>query len=310
MVVGYNVFQSALGPLADALAVGILGDRIHDYGRIRYLSSLSYAVVGDRVRLPVRPDGLRAGAVSVGRLAGGARGLRLSFVREPRRVAIPGAHRRGGSARLAFHVQPRLPFVLPVFGLMFFAILGAYTFFNIRLAEVGGQPSDIALGGGLAGAGRGAGDPRGRLVVRRIGLRGLFAGSAIWYSLGILSWAVLDQVAGHDRQPRDHRLRVRRALGRVRADDEPAAAAGSAGDRAGALSDDRVRDRRHGRQRRRRRRLPGQRAAVAVRAVARASVASPRCWAGWRCRDPANVGRQSWRRTAVLFTDAEVHATP
>src|SRR6478735_4157883 len=41
MVVGYNVFQSALGPLADALAVGLLAGRMHDYGRIRYLSSLA-----------------------------------------------------------------------------------------------------------------------------------------------------------------------------------------------------------------------------------------------------------------------------
>jgi MFS family permease len=193
MVVGYNVFQSALGPLADALAVGILGDRLNDYGRIRYLSSLSYAVsviaIGffyDRTGFGLAPF-LWAFSLAVLVAA-------LFFVREPRRTALPGAHRRGGSARLAFGVQPRLPFVLLVFGLLFFAILGAYTFFNIRLAAIGGQPSDIALGGGLAALAEVPGVLLGGWLARRIGLRGLFAGCAVWYSLGILSWAVLDQV--------------------------------------------------------------------------------------------------------------------
>jgi PPP family 3-phenylpropionic acid transporter len=191
MVVGYNVFQSALGPLADALAVGLLGDRIQDYGRIRYLSSLAYALaviaIGflyDRTGFGLAPY-LWAASLAV--LVVG-----LTFAPHPR-PSLSLAHRRGGSVRAAFEIQPRLSFVLAVIGLMFLGILGAYTFFNIRLVEVGGQPSDIALGGGLAALAEVPGVLLGARIVRRVGLRGLFAGSAIWYSLGMLSWAALDQ---------------------------------------------------------------------------------------------------------------------
>jgi PPP family 3-phenylpropionic acid transporter len=192
MVVAYNVFQSALGPLSDALAVGILAGRMHDYGRIRYLSSLAYGLavvaigfVYDRTGFGLAPF-LWAIALLV--LVGA-----LMFVRQPRPAAIAGVHRRGGSARLALQVQPRLPLVLLAFGLLFFAILGSYTFFNIRLVAVGGRPSDIALGGGLAAIAEVPGVLLGARIVRRMGLRGLFVGSAIWYSAGILSWALLDQ---------------------------------------------------------------------------------------------------------------------
>jgi PPP family 3-phenylpropionic acid transporter len=192
MVIGYNVFQSALGPLSDALAVGMLGDRMHDYGRIRYLSSLAYglAVVAigflyDRTGFGLAPF---LWALSLVVLVGA-----LFFVRQPRPAALVGVHRRGGSARLALAVQPRLPLVLLTFGLLFFAILGSYTFFNIRLVEVGGKPSDIALGGGLAALAEVPGVLLGARIVRRVGLRGLFVGSAIWYSIGILTWALLDQ---------------------------------------------------------------------------------------------------------------------
>lgn len=190
MVVAYNVFQSALGPLSDALAVSMLGDRMHDYGRIRYLSSLGYGlavvVIGflyDRTGFGLAPF---LWALSLVVLVAA-----LFFVRQPRPAAIAGVHRRGGSARLALQVQPRLPLVLFVFGLLFFAILGSYTFFNIRLMEVGGKPSDVALGGGLAALAEVPGVLLGARIVRRAGLRGLFVGSAIWYSLGILTWALL-----------------------------------------------------------------------------------------------------------------------
>src|SRR5262249_9233674 len=98
-----------------------------------------------------------------------------------------------GSARLALQVQPRLPFVLLVFGLTFFAVLGSYTFFNIHMLEVGGHPSDIALGGGLAALAEVPGGLLGGRIVRRIRLRGLYTPSALWYGVGMLSWALLDQ---------------------------------------------------------------------------------------------------------------------
>src|SRR4051794_13427081 len=119
MVVAYNVFQSALGPLSDALAVGILGSRMQDYGRIRYLSSLAYGLavvaigfVYDRTGFVLAPF---LWAISLVGLV-----VVLFFVRQPRPTPMAGVHRRGGSARLALQVQPRLPAVLFTFGMLFF----------------------------------------------------------------------------------------------------------------------------------------------------------------------------------------------
>jgi MFS family permease len=192
MVVGFNVFQSALGPLADALAVGVVADRPQEYGRIRLLSSLSYGVVVIGVGLLYDSTGYAPVpfiwlAACVLLVAG------LFVVREPARRPIGAMHRRGGSARLALQVQPKLPVVLFVFGVLFFAVLGAFTFLNLRLVELGGTPSDIALAGGLSALAEVPGMILAARIARRIGLRGLFVASGVIYSACILSWAVIDQ---------------------------------------------------------------------------------------------------------------------
>jgi PPP family 3-phenylpropionic acid transporter len=194
MVVGFNVFQSALGPLADALAVGVLADRPHEYGRIRLLSSLSYGVVVILVGLVYDRTGY--GPVPFVWLASCALLVAgLFVVREPKRRPAAATHRRGGSARLALQVQPRLPVVLFAFGLLFFAVLGAFTFLNLRLVELGGGPSDIALAGGLSAIAEIPGMIVAARIARRIGLRGLFVLSAVGYSACILSWALIDTPA-------------------------------------------------------------------------------------------------------------------
>ncbi len=194
LVVVYNLFQSALWPLSDAVAIGLLADRPHQYGRIRMLSSLSYGIVVigvgfvyDRTGYGPVPIFWLAACVL---LAAG-----LLAVREPRGSKTMIAHRRGGSVRLALQVQPRLPLIMFVIGLLFFAILGAFTFLNLRLLDLGGSPSDIALAGGFAALMEIPGMILAARIARRIGLRGLFVASGLGYCACILSWAVIDQPA-------------------------------------------------------------------------------------------------------------------
>jgi MFS family permease len=76
---------------------------------------------------------------------------------------------------------------------LFFAILGAFTFLNLRLVALGGSPSDIALAGGASALTEVPGMIFAARLARRIGLRGLFVASGVVYSACILSWAVIDQ---------------------------------------------------------------------------------------------------------------------
>jgi PPP family 3-phenylpropionic acid transporter len=189
-IVTYNVFQSAFTPVADALAISLVRDPTRDYSRIRLLSSLSYAVVV----LGVGFAYTQAGYVLAPFLyAAGCLVLAAGLIRV---VEAPGArlvirHGRGGSARVALAVQPRLPAVLAALGLLYFGILGSYTFFNIRMVELGGTPSQLGIAAGIAAV---AEIPvflvAGRIALR-IGLRGLFSASAALYSVLVLSWAFL-----------------------------------------------------------------------------------------------------------------------
>jgi PPP family 3-phenylpropionic acid transporter len=192
IAVGYNVFECALGPLADAVAVGVLADRPQDYGRIRMFSSLSYGIVVIGVGVLYDRTGYgpvpAIWLVSCLLLAGG-----LVAVREPARRRPMRSHGRGGSVRLALQAQPRLPLVLAVMGLLFFSILGAFTFLNLRLIDLGGAPSAVALAGGLSALAVVPGLILAARVARRIGLRGLFVASGLAYCACILSWALVDQ---------------------------------------------------------------------------------------------------------------------
>ena len=189
-VVAYNVFQSAFTPLADALAITLIRDPAREYARIRLLSSLSYAFVVLLVGFLYTQTGYLPApylwAASCLVLAVG-----LLFVREPAHRKVVIEHGRGGSSRVALAVQPRLPAVLLAVGLVFFGILGSYTFLNLRMVELGGAPSALGIAAGFAAFAEIPGLLLAPRVARRIGLRGLFVGSALLYSAVILSWAFM-----------------------------------------------------------------------------------------------------------------------
>ena len=189
-IVAWNVFQAALQPLADALAIALLTDPARQYGRIRLLTSATYGIVVIAVGFLYDRTGYTPApilwAISCVLIAAG-----LFAVREPRRPRLVVEH-RGGSARMALAIQPRLPAVLFTFGLLFFAILGSYTFLNLRLVEVGGSPSSLAIASGVAALAEVPGIMLASRIAARVGLRGLFVGSALLYSAVVLSWVFIE----------------------------------------------------------------------------------------------------------------------
>ncbi len=199
ILVAFFLFEAALGPLSDALAVNALPDR-RQYPRVRILTSLSFAIavialgfVYDRTGfgpVPIVFAIAMAGvAVAAGRVPDAAR-LRL-----PAGMAADGRRRRGGSFRLALSVQPRLAPLLLGLGLVHVGILAGFTFLALRILELGGQPSHLALGSGLAAAVEVPAIALVGVVAARIGLRRLIAVGAALYAAGLAAWAFVDAIA-------------------------------------------------------------------------------------------------------------------
>jgi PPP family 3-phenylpropionic acid transporter len=212
------IFESSWQPLSDA--VTIITVRGRDYARIRLLTSLSFAVaaisagfVYDRTGYDPAYALMAAAAVVMAvaafRLPDIARADLAGLVdRRPRgavaaaqptdtpaipEAASPAHAPRFGSSGVALRVAPSLALVLTSVGLLHIGIISGFTFLGLRITDLGGTPSDVALASGLsAGAEIPAMLVAGR-VANRIGLRGLFVGSALLYAACLGSWTVLDQ---------------------------------------------------------------------------------------------------------------------
>ena len=89
-------------------------------------------------------------------------------------------------------MAPRLPGVLLAIGLIQVGIIGGFTFLAVRLQELGANPSAIALSSGISAAAEIPAFLVAGAVARRVGIRGLFAGSALLYSACFVSWMVID----------------------------------------------------------------------------------------------------------------------
>jgi MFS family permease len=203
MFASFTVFASLFIGLADALAVVDLPAPERQYGALRAHASLSFTV----------------GVVAVGFLYSWAGygtapvvfliwvvALLLLVGRIPDRSADPTVRtstdrtggepgRHLGSLGRAFAVQPRLWVLLAVFAFAFAGMQGALTFIGIRIVELGGRPSDVALSFGLASAAEIPGLVAAGWLGRRVGLRWLFVASIVLYGLCIFSWGVLPYVA-------------------------------------------------------------------------------------------------------------------
>ena len=92
---------------------------------------------------------------------------------------------------MAFRVAPRLAGVLAAVMLLHITIISGFTFLPLRLGDLGSPPSDVALSAGVSALVGDPGDARGRNGRPRIGLRGMFVGSALIYAAATASWTVL-----------------------------------------------------------------------------------------------------------------------
>ena len=85
----------------------------------------------------------------------------------------------------AFAIEPRLVGVLAAFTLAWGGVQAAVTFVSIRIVELGGHPSDVALTFGISALAEVPGLVLAGWLGRRIGLRALTAGSLIGFGLCI-----------------------------------------------------------------------------------------------------------------------------
>lgn len=191
-VVIYAAFQSTLGPLVDALAVNALAGSPRAFARARLLSSLGFAIpsitvgfVYDRVGFGPAPALFVIGTLAVAVAASRAPDL-------GRFGGHAASSRAGGSFMLALRLAPRLRRVLVGLALVHIGILAGFTYLAIRLMELGGGPSSVALSAGVSGL---AEIPAmllvGRYVVRT-GLRAMLVLGMTAYAASLAAWAVVD----------------------------------------------------------------------------------------------------------------------
>jgi MFS transporter, PPP family, 3-phenylpropionic acid transporter len=196
----FAVFIGLFNSLGDALAVGALEAPERQYGALRSLSSFSFAIAVVAVGFLYNLTGY--GAASVVALAWSAVLLvLLGWVPDRThdsafRLRVgqqPGSTSTGrfGSVSHAFAVQPRLLGVLAAFTLAWAGVQGGVTFVSIRIVELGGHPSDVALTFGISALFEVPGLILAGWLGRRIGLRALTALSLIGFGLCIASWSFL-----------------------------------------------------------------------------------------------------------------------
>jgi MFS family permease len=204
-VVGYYFFESAWQPLADALTVNAVADQSRDYARIRLLASFSFAAVSIAAGQLFNQTGYAPApflfAVCAGVVAAAALLAPDVERADLAAQAAPEAPREGprtwsfGSTGVALQVAPRLALVLVGVALVHFGIIGGFTFLPLRIESLGGSAGDVALLAGLSAAAEIPAMLLAGRVATRIGLRGMFVGSALLYAACLASWTVLDTPA-------------------------------------------------------------------------------------------------------------------
>jgi PPP family 3-phenylpropionic acid transporter len=203
VVAGLATFAVLIGlfnSLSDALAVDSLSVPERQYGALRSLSSFSFAIAVVAAGFLYNWAGYGAASilvlawsavllVLVGRITDRTRdsAFRLQLGKQPGSTSSG----RFGSVSRAFAVQPRLLGVLAAFTLAWAGVQGGVIFVSIRIVELGGHPSDVALTFGISALFEVPGLVLAGWLGRRIGLRALTAASLIGFGLCIVTWAFL-----------------------------------------------------------------------------------------------------------------------
>jgi PPP family 3-phenylpropionic acid transporter len=203
MFASFTVFASLFIGLADALAVVDLPAPERQYGALRAHASLSFTVGVVAVGFVYSWAGYETAPVVFLVWAGAllllVRGIPDHSAASRVRATAEEADGEGGGESVgrfgslgrAFAVQPRLWVVLAIFALAFAGLQGALTFIGIRIVELGGQPSDVAISFGVAAVAEIPGLVAAGWLGRRIGLRWLFVASLLLCGLCITSWGIL-----------------------------------------------------------------------------------------------------------------------
>ena len=198
IVVSFTIFASLFLGLVDSLAVAELPVPERQYGALRSHASLSFTVAIVLVGFLYSWAGYGAAPGVFLVWAGMAFVLVGRVGRHDAGSAGPGARRtpdepagRLGSIGRAFAVQPRLWIVLAVFAIAFAGMQAALAFVGIRIVELGGQPSDVAISFALAALTEIPGLLAAGWIGRRLGLRWLFALSLVLYGACVTSWGIL-----------------------------------------------------------------------------------------------------------------------
>jgi MFS transporter, PPP family, 3-phenylpropionic acid transporter len=187
--VGYAACYGAAGPLSDALAVNALRDPARQYGQVRALLSASFTVtaVGFGVLYGIAgywpaPFLFVGFALVIAWLSGSIPDLKRATL---------AVQRRGGAIREALALQPALVRVLLAVGIAHVGVFAGFSFLSLRIVELGGGPPQVALSSAVAAAAEVVALVAAGRIVRRVGMRTMFAGASLLSAIAFASWVVL-----------------------------------------------------------------------------------------------------------------------
>lgn len=205
LLIGFWVFESSWQPLVDAVTVNALEGR--DYARIRLFGSLGFAVASVGAGLVY--DALGYGASALLFAAGAAlMAVSAAFVPDVARADLVALRRSTtragsdaggvrarfglGSTGVAFRLAPRLWLVLLASTLLHVGVIGGFTFLPLRIEDLGGSPTDVALSAGLSALFEVPAMLVMGSLARRVGLRAIFIGATLLYAGCMASWMLIE----------------------------------------------------------------------------------------------------------------------
>jgi MFS family permease len=198
LVIGFTCTHGGALALSDALTVNALRDPGRQYGKVRLMASLSFAVA--TIGVGFTYDRFGYSVTSLFYLFFGTCLVLAAFAAPADRGAATRSREtslsevspsRLGSTGTALRIQPRLQPVLATIAVVAAAMTASSTFLSLRLIALGGQASDVALSFGISAFAEIPGIFLAARLSRRFGLRGVFCVSAIAYAAAFASWAVL-----------------------------------------------------------------------------------------------------------------------
>ena len=197
LVIGFICTHGGALALSDALAVNALQNPARQYGKVRMMASLSFALA--TIGVGFACDRFGYSVTSLFYLFFGSCLVSAAFASPPDRDAATRsrdayaseASSRFGSTGTALRTQPRLLPLLATIAVVAAAMAVSSTFLSLRLIALGGQASDVAMSFGISAFAEIPGMFLSARLAHRFGLRGVFCLSAIAYAAAFASWAVL-----------------------------------------------------------------------------------------------------------------------